>query len=86
MGLEVGVAMYMYMYSVMHVYDLLVVFFTLRFDYINDHCHAYTYTYRTIVFGPPSRNRYAVIFFLCGMLIWAYPFYFVRVSPHDPLL
>ena len=38
------------------------------------------YAHRTIVFGPPSRNRYAVIFFICGMLIWAYPFYFIRVS------
>ena len=36
--------------------------------------------FRTIVFGPPSRNRYGLIFFLCGMFIWAYPFYFFKVK------
>ena len=37
------------------------------------------YPDRTWVFGPPSRSRYALIFYILAIWLWGYPMYYFKV-------
>ena len=39
----------------------------------------YLFLPRTWVFGPPSRQRVSVTFFVCAILFWGYPMYYWKV-------
>ena len=45
------------------------------------HVNIYIYFshFRTWVFGPPSRSRYALIFFVLAIVLWGYPMYYYKV-------
>ena len=38
-----------------------------------------TLSIQSLIYGPNTRGRWQVIFFLCAMLLWGYPFYYYKL-------
>lgn len=56
-----------------------LVSFTLSFIVIIT-LFIFSFTYRTIFFGPPGNSKAPFLFFLLSTLFWGYPMYLFRVS------